>query len=162
MWYLSNKWQFKVKALPLYLQAGHKVITSIVQQCRWRYASPWKWPADIKHWRLATQRRLLPLHNLLTTSKHPHNCPFQSVLKHLDASFRQSKPLSQLQPVTVLFSGSGSGSSSSSWALCVRISTRRSPVLSWSWQCSHCNTSTASYLRIWALGLKHWGWEQMA
>ena len=68
--------------------------------------SPWRYLEEIRHRSLATQSPVLSLQNLFISSNHPH-IPLSSccrsllipliVYKHLDASFSQSKTLSQLQ-----------------------------------------------------------------
>jgi hypothetical protein len=76
------------------------------QQC----TSPWRQTAEIKHW------------SILTASKHPHKsfsrccCSLLiqiNVLKHLDASFRESNTLRTSQVVMILSLCSGSGFSAS-------------------------------------------------
>ena len=48
------------------------ITMSNVQQYRWRCTSPLRLLEEIKHWSLARERTLLPLHNLLIASNHPH------------------------------------------------------------------------------------------
>jgi hypothetical protein len=83
----------------LYLRRAICVIISHVQQCSWRCTNPWRRLEEIKHWCLAHKTPSSP-------SESPHNslsnscCSLLvsvSVLKHLDASFSQSKSLGQLQ-----------------------------------------------------------------
>ena len=68
--------------------------------------SPGRYLQEIRHRNLETQSPVLSLQDLLISSTHPHNflssccCSILIpliVYKHLDASFSQSKPLSQLQ-----------------------------------------------------------------
>jgi hypothetical protein len=82
------------------------IIAFSVQHYRWRCTSPWGWLEEIKRWSLARQTHPLIVQNLLTASKHPHSSLSSccsslpvpiTVLKHLDASFSQSNPLSQLR-----------------------------------------------------------------
>jgi len=82
------------------------IAISSVQQYRWRCMRPWRYLEEIRHRSLATQSPVLSLQNLLISSNHPHNslssccCSLRVLLivhKYLDASFSQSKPLSQLQ-----------------------------------------------------------------
>jgi len=78
-------------------------IISGVRQYRWRYTGPWIWLEEINHWSLARQISSSPSES--PHNKRPHNSlsscccsllvPF-IFLRHPDASFSQSKPLSQL------------------------------------------------------------------
>ena len=82
------------------------IAISSVQQYKWRCRSPWRYLEEIRHRSLATQSPVLSLQSLLISSNHPHKslssccCSLLVLLivhKHLDVSFSQSKPLSQLQ-----------------------------------------------------------------
>ena len=124
------------------------IIISNVQQYRWRCT---------RHWRLATQRPLLPLQNLLTASNHPHNSlsscrctlPFPVSPQTPWCQLHQHKPLSQpSNTITVLSLGSDSASSASSRALCFRISTRWLSVISRSCESSNSKISSALCSRI--------------
>lgn len=82
--------------------------TIVVEQYRWRCTSPRRWHEEIKHWILVRQKTSSspsePPH-LLIRSTIPHNSlsscscslfAWISVLKHLDSSLNESKPLHQL------------------------------------------------------------------
>jgi hypothetical protein len=68
-------------------------------------------------------------------------------------------PWVHFKPVVVVSFGSGSGSSASWRALCFRILTRFSSVISWSRLFSYSKTSLASDVRICASGLVYWFWK---
>jgi hypothetical protein len=146
----THMWQFKTATLPVYLQEGHLAISCNVQQYEWRCSSPRRWLAETEHCR-GCQR---PPHHSLSSCCRSLLLPV-NFLRQPGASFIQSKPLSPLQTVSVLFLGSHSGSSASR-ALLFRNSTRWSRVLSFPWEFCHWaqNTSSASYWRIWAFWLK--------
>ena len=80
------------------------IICNILQYI-WQLKNPWKWLWGNKHRSPARQRPLL-YQNLPIWSMHPHNSLPRccnslivpaNVLRYLDASFIQSKPLSQLK-----------------------------------------------------------------
>ena len=106
---LTNKWQFKDKALPLELQAchlDHQIHCPTVTAAAVVMPKSLKMTCRNQALKSGWQRPLLLLQNLHIAHKHPHN-PLSScccsllvpinVPKHLDASSSQSKPLSQLQ-----------------------------------------------------------------
>lgn len=79
-----------------------RINISSVQQYRWQCTSL-EW---IRHWSQARQRPLLLLRNRLTESKHLRNSLYSICLslmlrtkltRHLNATFNESKPLSQLR-----------------------------------------------------------------
>lgn len=125
-----------------------RIIISSVQQYMCLCKSPWRW-LECKHWSLARQKPLILIQNFTTTSKqaskHLHKffssccCTvliWVNLLKHLNASFKVSKPLSQRSTIMVPSLGSDLGSwpfSASSGALCFLISTRWSSMRSWLW-----------------------------
>jgi len=82
--------------------------TTSVEQYRWWCTSPWRWHEEIKHWILVWQKTSSSSSkspHLLIGSTVPHNSlsscscslfAWISVLKHLDSSLNESKPLHQL------------------------------------------------------------------
>ena len=136
-----------------------------VQQHLWRCWVLWKWYEETKHWNPAEQRPQLFLRTLFMASKHLPNhlssccCSLLvgiSVLRH--PSLRPVLSVS-FQTATVLSLGSGSGflgSSDSSMALCLRISTEWSSILSYSQQ--YRNSKALWELCVWicTLGLICW------
>jgi hypothetical protein len=102
-WQTNGSWR---SHYALHCRPVKWITISTVQQYRWRCTSAWRWLEEIKYQSLSRQRPLLPLCNLLSASKHPHNSPFScccsllvpvSVFRHPDDSFSQSKPLGQPQ-----------------------------------------------------------------
>ena len=85
---------------------------SNVQQYCWQCTNPLRWRGEIKHWRLARQRPLLVVHNLVIASKHLHNSLSSSccsllvrniVLKRLDVVSISPSPSVCFQTVMVRF-----------------------------------------------------------
>jgi len=137
-------------------QAIRNIIISSAQQVG-PWPCPWVSLEGKKRWSLSTQIPLLLLQNPLKTIKPSRSslsiccCLLQSVLDR--------SPSANLRTVTVLSLGWRSGSSASYGTLFFLISTRRSRLSSWSWDCSNSRTHPATHVPICALALvyKVWG-----
>jgi len=102
---VDRKW-FKKRAFPLEPQQGtldyYLQCATTDRQCK----NSWTWLEEIKHWSLVRQRPLIFLQNHPIRSMHSHNSSSTcccsplvriDVLKHLDASLSEFKPLSQIR-----------------------------------------------------------------
>jgi len=159
-----KKWQFKEEALPPYTVEGSSGSSCPISNS----TEGDEWVPENDNSRLqclARQRCLLLLQNLLIASNVVVTCV---VLLATCSNHCLQTPWYQLQSVQapqstltdmVLSLGWGLGSSASSRVLCFRISARWSSVRSCSWYFCNSNTSSATYVRISALGLIYCGLE---
>jgi len=119
----------------------------------------WRWH-EVKHWRLPRPQPLFILRNLLIASKHPHNsssscCRATHYLKHLDASFSESRPHYQLWKCHGCFLRLRLRFISfpaSSVALCFHISRE------WVWGLDHDRSTTQIHLHCHTYEFAHFAW----
>jgi hypothetical protein len=177
---LTNKWLFKEETLSPWLRVGHLGHLQCLTIQVTKHKSL-KWLEEIKHWNFARQRPVLwcnrwskgpsntPAYFILLQNviarKQRHN-PLSSccsslinVLKHLDASFSESKPLNQLwnhhSPLIRLrlqfsfFKGT----------LLLNFNNMVN-IGCWSWEFSNLKASSALCVQICTHSLIYWVWDK--